>query len=266
VTTFERRSFLLGALGGVGVGSAAGLGTSYVSQAGKYGPPRIEYGRLSYAQQGEDLILENIFAFLDIPRPTYIDIGAHDPILGNNTYVFHRNGGRGVLVEPNPVLTPRLRKARPEDVVLEIGIGAKSGDEEANYYIIGGDGQLNTFSEDQVQRLKAENGNDVVKEVIKRKLVNINKVLAEHFPSGAPDLFSTDTEGYDLTILRSLDFDRFRPKVFCVETLAGLEVNQSILDHVQSKDYEVRGGSFVNTIFVDGRYVRDLEKRKSAPG
>jgi FkbM family methyltransferase len=262
VTAFERRSFLLGALGGVGVGAAAGLGTSHLSQAGRYAHPPLEYGRLSYAQQGEDLILENMVMFLEIKRPTYIDIGAHDPIIGNNTYGLYRNGSRGVLVEPNPDLTPELRASRPEDVVLEIGIGAQAEDEEANYYIVEGDGQGNTFSEDQVRRLRTEYGRDIVKQVIKRHLVNINKVLGEHFPAGAPDVFSTDTEGYDLTILQSLDFGRFRPKIFCVETLAGLEVNPQILNHMRSKDYDVRGGTFVNTIFVDNGFVGDLEERR----
>jgi hypothetical protein len=255
MSEFERRSFLLGALGGVAVGGAAGLGTSFVSKAGKYAHPPLEFGTLSYAQQGEDLILRNIFMFLETKAPTYIDIGAHDPILSNNTYIFYRSGSRGVLVEPNPALTPLLRKSRPEDVVLEIGIGANAGDEEANYYLIDGDGQLNTFSEEEVRKLKAQGGDRIVKGVIKRTLVNINKVLEKYFPARAPDLFSTDTEGYDLTILRSLDFDRFRPKVFCVETLMGYEVNQPILDLMRSKDYALRGATFVNTIFVDNRCV-----------
>jgi FkbM family methyltransferase len=263
VTPLERRSFLFGALGGVGIGAAAGLGAQYVAQTGRYAHPPLD-GKLSYAQQGEDLILGNVFAFLEIERPSYIDIGAHDPIAGNNTYAFYKNASRGVLVEPNPALAPKLRNARPGDVVLEIGVGANAGDEEANYYVMDGDGQGNTFSDDQVRKLRAEYKRDVVAKVIKRKLVNINKVLTEHFPSGGPDLFSTDTEGYDLVILRSLDFDRFRPKVFCVETLDGLEVNRDIANHMQSKDYDVRGGTFVNTIFVDNRYVRDLERRRSS--
>jgi hypothetical protein len=264
MATFERRSFLLGALGGIGVGGAAGIGSEEFGRSGRYAHGSLDetqgYAQQSFAQEGEDLILENVFAFLDVRRPTYIDIGAHRPILGNNTYLFYRKGSRGVLVEPNPLLTPELRKVRPGDAVLEIGIGARAEDEEVDYYVIDGDGQANTFSEAQVRKLRA--ANYVVKSVIKRTLVNVNKVLSERFPAGAPDLFSTDTEGYDLTILRSLDFERFRPKAFCIETLAGLEVDEAIVDHMRSKDYEVRGGTFVNTIFVDARYRRALEKRR----
>jgi FkbM family methyltransferase len=261
VVPIERRSFLFGALGGVGAGAVAGLGAGYVSGEAAPKPAPFGHGRFSYSQQGEDLGIESVFVFLGISRPTYLDIGAHHPVVGNNTYRFFLAGGRGVLVEPNPALAPKLRSVRPGDEVLEIGIGAREEDQEANYYVIEGDGQLNTFSEDEVSRLRAERGTGVVKSVMKRRLVNVNKVLAGHFPDGAPDLLSTDTEGYDLTILQSLDFDRFRPRVLCVETLAGLEVNEAIMSLLRAKEYEVRGGSFVNTIFVDKRWRRERKER-----
>jgi hypothetical protein len=253
VTPLERRTFLLGALGGVGAGAVAGVAAGRGAGGGTSRPPPFEFARLSYAQQGEDLCIESVFSFLGIARPTYIDVGAHQPVLGSNTYRLYLAGSRGVLVEPNPALTPKLRSVRPGDVTLEIGLGAKAEDEEANYYLIAGDGELNTFSEDEVGRLRAQMGSDAVKGVIRRRLVNVNKVLAEHFAAAAPDLFSTDTEGYDLAILASLDFGRFRPRVFCVETLVGLEPSEPILRLMASKGYEVRGGSFVNTIFVDRR-------------
>jgi hypothetical protein len=259
----ERRSFLLGALGGVAAGAASGLCAGLARPSEKHATPGVtEFGTASYAQQGEDLVLKNFFGYLQIPHPTYIDIGAHDPIWGNNTYLFYRTGSHGVLVEPNPDLTPKLRKVRPDDTVLEIGIGAKADDEEVDYYLIEGDGQLNTFSLARRDELRA--GHAVFKGVIKRKLVNINKVLAQYFPTRAPDLFSTDTEGYDFTILSTLDFERFRPRVFCVETVQGYRIEQDIVDLLKSKDYELRGGSFVNTMFVDNRYVAELEKRAVA--
>jgi hypothetical protein len=63
----------------------------------------------------------------------------------------------------------------------------------------------------------------------KMPLLNVNAVLSEHFQT-APALFSIDTEGMDLAILQTLDFVRWRPKVFCVES--GLDnglVNENIV-------------------------------------
>ena len=58
-------------------------------------------GEFSFAQSGEDLIANFIFKYLDIPKITYLDVGAWDPVEVNNTYYFYRRGFRGVLVEPN---------------------------------------------------------------------------------------------------------------------------------------------------------------------
>jgi FkbM family methyltransferase len=255
-----RRNVLLGILGGLIVGAVAGVAVGGISRHGSTGGRSWEEevsARTSYAQQGEDLVLRNIFDFIGVAQPTYIDIGAFDPIRSNNTYLFYKTGSRGVLIEPNPELVPKLRKARPADVVLEEGIGAKADDEEVDYYLIDGDGQLNTFSTDQVRLLRA--GHHVVRGVIKRKLVSINEVLAEHFPDRAPDLFSTDTEGYDFTILSTLDFSRWRPRVICVETLRGLAVEGEILDLMKARGYVLRGATFVNSIFIDEQVLRARE-------
>ncbi len=65
----------------------------------------------------------------------------------------------------------------------------------------------------------------------------------------------------DLGILRTLDFERYRPDIICVETLevASDVVNLDILRLLESKRYSARGATFVNTIFVDDRHL-------SAPG
>lgn len=209
---------------------------------------------VSYAQQGEDYLMRDIFDHLvQIRQPTYLDIGAHAPIVNNNTYLFYESGSHGVLVEPNPAFTDLLKRTRPRDVVLDVGIGAAAEDREVDYYVIDGDdGQLNTFSPEE-----AKLPDHHVRKVIRRRLVNVNHVLAQYFPNGGPDLLSTDTEGYDLTILRSLDFDRFRPRVVCVETSNDRgELERPIVDLMRSKGYQIRAATWINTIFVDSRYLQ----------
>jgi hypothetical protein len=88
------------------------------------------------------------------------------------------------------------------------------------------------------------------------RLVNVNKIMEEHF-HGAPSIVSIDTEGLDLEILKSLDFDRYRPPIICAETLVlnSTKIDSRILDLMQSKNYSVRGGTFVNSIFVDNQLL-----------
>jgi FkbM family methyltransferase len=243
-------SFLVGTAGGIGVGSAGAAVGIAASRP---------WTRESHSQQGEDLIIESMCDFLKITNPSYLDVGAADPIQDNNTYLFYQKECRGVLVEPNPSFSRRLEDARPGDKVLNIGVGV-SDQSEADYYMIGGrDGQyLNSFSKSQVDDIVSRSdGLRFIAKTIKMPLVNINKIMAEQF-KGAPSLLFIDTEGLDLDILKTLDFTRFRPAIVCVETLkiGTTRCQTEILELMEAKDYVVRGGTFVNTIFVDDHLLR----------
>ena len=82
------------------------------------------------------------------------------------------------------------------------------------------DSALNTFSKEEADHVVRKTaGNVKILEVVKMPLVNINEVLDKHFKGGAPDFLSIDVEGLDLSILKTLDYKRHRPKVICVETI-----------------------------------------------
>ena len=241
-------SFLAGTAGGAAAGAVGAIAWE------RSHPP---WHVASFSQQGEDLVAESIFYFLGIKPSSYLDIGAGEPIRASNTYRFYGRGCRGVLVEPNPALAASLRSTRPGDVVLEVGIGT-TDQASADYYMIGGPvGELlNTFSKKEAERTEATSkGRNRIERVVKIPLVSVNRVLEEHFRDGAPDFLSIDIEGLDHDILASLDFDRWRPKVVCAETLvAGTDrVETRTIDLMQSKGYAVRGSTWVNTIFVDER-------------
>jgi FkbM family methyltransferase len=251
---FLSSSFLMGAAAGAAAGAA---GT--VALAPKFLRPAPLPGKLSYAQQGEDIVLWQILrGALGIERPTYLDIGAHHPVFNNNTFYFYERGARGVLVEPNPALHGVLEQIRPGDALVRAGIGV-TAQTEAEFFVIGGseDGQLNTFSREQAETLvKRSNGRYSIAQVLKIPLLNLNELMRKHW-NGPPNLLSIDTEGFDLPILRSLDFKRMRPDVICAETLeiGGRRVLPEILQLLTQHGYEVRGGSFVNTIFIDRRHI-----------
>ncbi len=205
----------------------------------------------SFAQQGEDIIVMTLFSRLGIKKPSYLDIGAHDPIIYNNTFLMYVNGGRGVLVEPNPALTDRLRRARPRDTVLQVGV-ALTAQKEADYYVFPEASQNNTFSLEDVRRVEKTLGDRSRHEVTQVALVNINDIIKEHFKGEAPEFLSIDVEGLDLDILKSLDFSRYRPKIICVETLVFGEnrSDEKIFDLMKSNGYTVLGSTHVNTIFA----------------
>lgn len=260
----DRRGFLTGAtrqLSGSFVLGAAGGAAIGATSMWLYDHRDLQYGTRSYAQIGEDLVVWQILHIvLGIDKPTYLDVGAYDPISINNTYLFYEQGCQGVLVEPNPALWDRLQKVRPRDTLLKAGIGLGGPEKEADYYVIGGGpgtGVLNTFSKEEADTVIAKSdGKFFVQEVLKMPFLDINAVMAEHF-QGAPNFVSIDTEGLDLAILKTIDFNRYRPDVFCVETMPfrSRQIEMPILDFMAAKNYMVRGGSFVNTVFVDKRHI-----------
>jgi FkbM family methyltransferase len=256
--SLSKRDFLVGMAAGGCFLQAGKWGASALAKPTAAAPPDSPRPyHVGYAQSGEDILVQVIFDYLKQPIPTYLDIGAFEPVTMNNTYLFYALGARGVLVEPNPDLTAKLTETRPGDTVLAVGIGTSGVHEELDFYRLS-EPSWNTFSKEQAEHcVKVSGGKVTIQEVVKTPLVPINEVCARHFPSGEPDFLSVDVEGLDLQILRTLDFDKHRPKVICVETIE-TGTNRERVETGQflaTKGYVARGGSFFNTVFVDKKLI-----------
>jgi len=144
-----------------------------------------------------------------------------------------------------------LREARPRDTVVAAGIGV-TDEELANYYEIQGAPMLNTFSAEQAEYLKKTG--KIVERVSRMPLININKVIADNLGK-TPDLISTDIEGLDYAVIKSLDLSRYRPGVICSEGVSMLAPDKpsDLASYLLGQGYVVRGGSMVNTVYVDSR-------------
>jgi hypothetical protein len=263
--TISRKGFLTG-MGWMTAGAALGVaGRSgyFRAAAAARGsapapPPKdpdVTPGVESYSQCGEDLVVDFACRYLSIKDITYLDVGAYHPTKINNTYYFYLRGHRGVLVEPNVAMCEVLRRVRPGDTTLEAGIGVAAA-READYYVMT-DPSWNTFSKEEAEHQeKVTKGGIRIKEVRKMPLLDINDVMAKHF-KGAPTYLSVDAEGLHLAILKTIDFGRFRPRFVCAETLVSgtKRTIPEIPSFMESQGYVARGGSFVNTIFVDGKVL-----------
>jgi FkbM family methyltransferase len=210
---------------------------------------------VSYAQCGEDLILEHIFnQHFKTDQITYLDIGANHPKIRNNTYKFYELGSQGVCVEPNPVLCKMLSKTRKRDRCLNIGVST-SESTKADFYLITPH-TLSTFCKSDAEALQKQ-GVHKIDSVIQVPLKSINTILKENF-SLCPDLISIDVEGLNEEIALSINLDLYRPKAFCIETSTYSDTNQSIklqkiIDYFIRNNYNLYADTFINSIFIDGR-------------
>lgn len=208
---------------------------------------------LSYAQAGEDRILYFLFTPVGINKITYIDIGANDPVLYNNTYLFYCKGSTGVLIEPDPVFTKVLKKSRPNDKVIQAAISEKETG-EADFYIFD-EPALNTLSK-QEATVRQQSGKYHLKEIKKIKLVTLENIIAEHLNNIVPHVISLDVEGVDFDVLNTFPFAKYPVPVWIVETCEYSETHikpkiTTIIELMKSKGYFIYADTYINTIFVN---------------
>lgn len=212
---------------------------------------------ISFSQTGEDIIMLFIFNSFKIKKITYLDIGTNHPFNLNNTYLFYLLGLNGVCVEPDPSLFEKIKKNRKRDVCINVGIGI-GNQKEGQFYLMS-NSVFNTFSEEEARKLEFNKDASIIK-TINMPLNSINDIINSNF-STCPDIISLDVEGIDLQILQELNFSKYRPKVFCIETISySSNLNgtkaEGILELMKQNNYRIFADTYINTIFVDNNFLK----------
>lgn len=184
--------------------------------------------RESWSQEGEDLILAR---FME-PRTTgfYVDIGGHDPFRFSNTAFFHARGWSGLVVEPDPDGARVIRQYRPKDMVVNLGVAQARS--EMTFFRFN-EPALNTFSAELARQRQQIDGYHTIEET--RVLVDrLDNILSERLPAAQKiDFMTVDAEGFDLEVLKSNDWNRFRPEMVVAECF-DLDLTQPAEDPVVS--------------------------------
>lgn len=173
------------------------------------------HARVSYSQEGEDMILRRIFEH----RQTgyYVDVGAHHPKRFSNTYGFYRRGWKGINIDAMPGSMRKFRTWRPHDINLEIPIGSTGA---ARTYYVFNETALNGFDRILSEQRDAKDNAYKIVDRIPLRTRSLASVLDEFLPPDTGiDFLSIDVEGLDLEVLMSNDWKRYRPTVVLVEAL-----------------------------------------------
>ena len=209
--------------------------------------PSYKTGKLSWAQQGEDLIIDFIFKwYLQCENPFYLDIGAHHPSYLSNTWLFYKKGSRGVNVEADPDLMPNFYKNRKGDININAGVGKEKG--MFDFYLMS-PSTLNTFSKTEAFALIEKHKNNVsLTEVKSISVIPVNEILESYFVNVVNYFISIDVEGMDFEILQSIDFERFKPPVICIEVNGKDE--DIVVGYLNEKGYLLYASNCTNCIFL----------------
>lgn len=166
------------------------------------------YPRRSWSQGGEDLVLLELLG--SRPPGRYVDVGAFHPAWGSNTHALYKLGWCGVNVDARPGSMKPFRRARRNDVNLELGVGPESA--ALNFYVFADD-ELSTFD---ASLARARSKTHRLIDTVQVDVVPLKAIIERHSPAGV-DLLLIDAEGYDLAVLESNDWDAYRPDIVVVE-------------------------------------------------
>lgn len=172
----------------------------------------MEYIKGSYSQRGEDLVIDRLSGYKK--RGFYVDVGAYDPDRFSNTKRFYLKGWKGINIEPNTSNYKSFLRERERDINLNSGIG--NHNTKLNFYQFIPD-TLSTFSQKEAGKYQKQG----------YKLVGTTKVLVrrlktifeQYRPHNKIDFVSIDTEGYEIEVLKSNDWTKYKPTLICIESI-----------------------------------------------
>lgn len=186
------------------------------------------YRNNSYSQEGEDLIIDKLLNYKK--NGFYIDIGAHHPMKYSNTFIFYKRGWNGINVDAMPDSMKEFEKMRPRDINLQAAIS--NNNSEATFYIFN-EPALNTLNAEEAKNKDNKNGYKIIRE-LKLKTLKLSEILDKQLLENQEiDFLSIDTEGNDLKVLKSNNWEKYKPKLVLVEDLKF----KNIEDYYQSETY-----------------------------
>jgi acyl-CoA-binding protein len=202
------------------------------------------YSIKSYSQEGEDMILRRIFE--NQKAGFYVDVGAHHPFRFSNTYYLYKQGWHGINIDAMPGSMDLFHRFRQKDINIESGVALN----DAQYtYFLFKEEALNTFDVDLAQQY-INAGREVVSKMQLRARP-LADLLKEYLPLGERiDLLSVDVEGLDLDVLKSNDWQLFRPRILITEELrsASGETNDAVEKLLTNVGYQKFARTY-NSVF-----------------
>jgi len=172
--------------------------------------PSRSFATSSFAQYGEDIVAA---IYLPEAMGSYVDIGAAHPIRHSSTYSFYKRGWSGVLVDPIGRNTEMAKARRRRDRVVQAAIADEPG--TLHFYEIW---PSNCSTTDKaIADARLGRGMTLVGDY-DVPVMTLAMLDLEATPD-QPTLLNVDVEGRDHEVLLGNDFERYRPRVICVEEL-----------------------------------------------
>ena len=207
-----------------------------------------EYVKIYYSGCGEDVILN--YLFKEKNNGFYVDVGACEPVRFSNTYIFYLKGWNGINIEAMPGSMDSFKEIRPRDINIEAAVS--NTEEPLTYYEIGGAKSMNSFSLDFIKDLGAENS---ITNKIKIKPIKFSQILNDYLPQNQIiDFLTIDVEGLELEVLKSNNWEKYRPRIISLESFEKMNENNfdsEIIAYLDSVSYKILSKTVTSLFFIE---------------
>lgn len=212
------------------------------------------YGNVSYAQQGEDLILDRILLSIcgcDLQEKYhYVDVGAYHPISHSLTYLLYKRGWSGLCVDMSIETGKLFKSYRPKDRFVCSAVGSSDANGIA----------LFPREKDISLTAKIVENTDQVGDKRPVEIRTLSRILKESGVNSDIVLLNIDVEGYELKVLQGLDFLTYKPWIIACE-IHTKDISElfktEIYQFLCNKGYICVGGAIITWFFVR----EDLDNR-----
>jgi len=197
---------------------------------------------ISFAKSGDDIQLYKLIK-QTIPG-AYVDIGCWHPYKASNTYFFYLRGWKGICIDPNPDLKATFSRYRKEDTFINAAVSNQK--ENLTYYFL--EEAYDSMNTVNIEFIKSHKLEGQVKNTIQIPSVSLKDILDKNLvETDRLDFFDIDVEGYDLEVLKSNDWGKYRPKIIMIESTNTIKVdiNSEIVGYLNTKEYRLVGKTII---------------------
>lgn len=211
----------------------------------------LHTSKLSFAQQGEDLVLERVLKrVLSVNLSDggiYVDVGAFDATRNSVTYLLYLNGWSGIAFDFSNRACQSFNVFRPDDIFVQ-AIAGSDDMSKVDFFV------PDDFKPDKPSTICSKYPK-LDKHSYRR--VNVLQVnLSDELKRrniGRIDVLNLDIEGAEVEVLESFDFDLHKPKVIVVE-IFGVTIEDCLSSRVslllKAKGYKPVASSAITFFFV----------------
>ena len=193
-----------------------------------------------HGQCAEDTALARFFPKRH--KGFFVDVGCFHPVKYNNTFRFYKRGWRGINIDIDAIKIEGFRMVRPGDTSLARAVSDQQG--ELTYWTNGFYSPTVTLDKDFAESEKRNKKDYRPRKVLADRLTNI--IDGTPYQDRQIDLLTVDVEGHDYQVLKSLDFDRYAPRIIAVETQ--LETLEDVMQDDTYLLLSARGYDLVNWV------------------